>query len=625
MLKGYKISQREDDVITPEETLIDSLSDHDSLEIPISKSVFTVFKSAFVLLCCVFLIKAFYLQVVQGAQRARSADKNNMLSHSVIALRGLIYDANGQPLVENVPILDAVAIVKDLPKNETQYQTLISNLSAILDTGTDNLTQLFEKNKNAGTFVIKENISKEETLRVQALNIPSIVIVPTSQRHYIAGSAFAHVIGYTAKVNSNDLKKDDYFLLNDRTGRLGIEDQYEKDLRGNHRQITLTDAHTNQSYIETGNNVTLTIRRDVQEKLFNVMTTIFAANSVHRGAAIVQNVHTGAVIALVSIPSFDPNIFENSGEEQDSDKISYLLNSQDRPLFDRVISGRYSPGSTIKPLYALAGLKEKVVTPETLVYSGGSISVPSKFDPSVHYTFRDWKVHGWTDIRKAISDSVDIYFYALGGGYDTIKGLGITKIVSYLKSFLADQITGVDLPGEISGFIPTEEWKLKTKGEDWFIGDTYNVSIGQGDLSVTPLWLNTYTSALANGGLLMRPYIVSDTTTPENTILTTTQPTERQRIDFDSETMRIVHEGMRQTVTSGTATILKDLPVPVAAKTGTAQVARGLNSLFTVYGPYDKPDIAMTVLVEDINKSQGLAMRVANDFLMWYFNNQSKQ
>jgi penicillin-binding protein 2 len=321
------------------------------------------------------------------------------------------------------------------------------------------------------------------------------------------------------------------------------------------------------------------------------------------------------------MPAFDNNVFENSSDATNFSKINKLLNGKDNPLLDRVIGGRYSPGSTIKPLLALAGLKEGVVTPSTTINATGSIKVQSEVDPSVFYTFRDWRVHGWTDIKKAIADSVDVFFYALGGGYGNISGLGIDRIENYLKIFRADKETGIDLPGEMSGLVPSKNWKEATKGESWYVGDTYNISIGQGDLDVTPIWLNTYVGSIANGGKLMKPFVVKEVRDSAGDTIGRMSPQVLGETPFDQQTVNIVRQGMRQTVLSGTAILLQDLPAPVAAKTGTAQVpGRGLNSLFTVFGPYDNPEIVMTVLVENINQSQGLAIRVANEFLLWYFS-----
>ncbi len=364
----------------------------------------------------------------------------------------------------------------------------------------------------------------------------------------------------------------------------------------------------------------------MQKKLHQSLQAVFASAGVRRGAAVIQNPKTGAVLALSSMPSFDANILENSSDSENAKKIDGILNDSGRALLNRVVSGRYSPGSTIKPLLALAGLKEGIVTPSTIVFADGAIEVRSEVDSSVFYTFRDWKVHGWTDIKKAIADSVDVYFYSLGGGYGNIKkGLGIDKISAYFKGAGADKLTGIDLPGEVNGFVPSKEWKEKTKGESWYVGDTYNISIGQGDLGVTPIWLNTYVGALANGGSLMKPYIVKDVKDKNGVVLKQFSIDILGQLPFDKDTFDVVKQGMRQTILSGTATLLQDVPVPLAAKTGTAQVTgRGLNSLFTVFGPYEDPELVMTVLVENINQSQGLAIKVANDFLLWYFKEYKK-
>lgn len=338
------------------------------------------------------------------------------------------------------------------------------------------------------------------------------------------------------------------------------------------------------------------------------MVSVFREHGVHRGAAIVQDVKTGGILGMVSIPSFDPNALD-----------AKIFVDTNRPLFNRAISGLYSPGSTIKPLYALAGLKEHIVTPSTLVYANGSIEVPSEVDSSKTYVFHDWKVHGWTDIRKAIAWSVDVYYYALGGGYGDIRGLGIDRIVSYLRLFGADKKTGIDLPAEAVGFVPSKQWKQEARGESWYLGDTYNISIGQGDLQITPMWLSMYVSSIANGGHLMRPYMVSSIIRDDRRVYEG-KPQLIRDLPFDVSTLRVVQEGMRQTVTDGTAPMLKDLPKPVAAKTGTAQVTgKNLNSLFITYGPYDNPEISITILVEQIKDSQSLGVMIAKKFYSWYF------
>ncbi len=582
--RTYYIPRIDDHDLAPEETLVDALSGHSIVESPISRRVFKVFFFCACVLTMVLLVQAFRLQIMHGKRFAVLASQNRANAYSIPALRGVIFDATGIPLVENVPVFDLVAVRSQLAKS-----------------GDSRYSDILEQNKDNGVFVIQHDITKNEAIRVQAENIPGLYVVPYARRQYDGGAAFAHILGYTAPITPDEVKKDSdhRYQLNDQVGRLGIESSYEKQLHGDPQEIILEGNTTTQTAsARSGEDVTLYLRSDVQNELYNDVSEVFRLAGVRRGAAIVQNVHTGEVLGLVSMPTFDPN-----GD------ISKILSDSQKPLFNRVTSGLYSPGSTIKPLYALAGLKEKIVTPDTTIYADGAIQVQSEVDPMVFYTFRDWKVHGWTDIRKAIAWSVDVYFYALGGSYQDIHGLGVDRIVKYLKLFHADEKTGIDLPSEQAGFVPTREWKKEKKNDAWYVGDTYNISIGQGDLLVTPLWLNMYVSAIANGGNLMKPIVAKNES-----------PQVLSHLPFDQETYQVVREGMRQTVTDGTAERLKDLPFPVAAKTGTAQVGdKALNSLFIVYGPYDNPEIAMTILVENIPQSQSLGVDIAKRFFIWYF------
>ncbi len=616
----YKIKRIEGEDLTPEETLADALSQHSAIETPISRGVFNTFY-IFIAICLVFFIfKSFRMQIVNGGHYVSLANRNNSSLYPLSSLRGLIYDSQSKPLVENVPVFDLVAIHSQLPKNIINLNQISSSLARIIGTTEDETAKIFKDNQNKSNFVIKKGLSKEEIIKIKTLSLSGIYVVANSQRHYLDGQASAHILGYTSPVTAEDMKSDPYYLANDRTGRLGLEAQYEDVLRGDHESINLSDAGNGQNQNKAGNNLFLNINQDIQGQLYKSINSVFNSAGVRRGAAIIQNPKTGAVLGMVSMPGFDNNIFENFFQNDSQSKIVQLLKNTDKPLLDRAVGGRYSPGSTIKPLMALAGLSEGVVTPETTVYANGSITVQSEVDPSVVYTFRDWRVHGLTDIRKAIANSVDVYFYALGGGYGNIKGLGIDKITKYLKNLLADKSTGIDLPGELAGFVPSKQWKKETKGESWYVGDTYNISIGQGDLIVTPIWLNTYIGSIANGGKLMKPYLVKEIKDLTGNIIKDFSSQVLTTLPFDQKTINVVREGMRQTVLSGTATMLQDLPVSVAAKTGTAQITgRALNSLFTVFGPYDDPEVSMTILVENIPQSQGLAVRVANDFLLWYF------
>lgn len=625
-LNKYRIKRlAEETDIVPEETLIDSVSGHSAVEVPISQRVFDLFLMLVFGALFFFTAKAFQLQVIKGDQLALLADQAGGSTIRLSPVRGLILDAKDRPFVQNIPIFELMVIRSLLPKPENEIQKMILELAIIIGEDEQRVAKIFQDNVERGVFVIKSGLSKEETLKIKGLKPEGIFVVVNARRHYPEGPASAHLLGHTSMVTPEELSEEDSYAITDRIGRLGLEAQYENYLHGESRVFDPRDPEEQNWKTEAGSLIT-TIDAEVQRKLYETMAGVFISAGVRRGAAIVQDPRSGAILGIISMPSFDNNIFENASGLDNSKRVSAILESLDKPLLNRAIGGRYSPGSTIKPLLALAGLKEGIVTPSTLVYADGSISIQSEVDPSVSYTFHDWKVHGWTDIKKAISDSVDIFFYALGGGYKNIDGLGIDKISKYLKIFRADGLTGIDLPGEAKGFVPTREWKKETRGEGWYTGDNYNISIGQGDLLVTPAWLNSYIGAIANGGKIMKPFIMKKIQDGDGRIVRETSPEVWSEIPFDADTRNIVREGMRQTVTLGTATLLNDLPVPMAAKTGTAQVTgRGFNSLFTVFGPYDNPEVVMTVLVENINQSQGLAIRVAKDFLLWYFNRGSTE
>lgn len=615
----YKVPVDED-VITPEETLVDSMSKHTSVEVPISRGVFRIFYIIIVFVFLFFIGKAVQIQIVEGDELAMLADQGRLSRYPIPSLRGVIYDTDGGLLADNIPTFDLVAKQSELDEdnlNETLFAA-----ADIVGVDATRLSEIVNNNRDNALFVLQKNISKNEAISIQTAQLAGIYVVPYSKRTYPFLEAAGHLVGYTTNITPEELEDSSYYFPTDRIGRLGLESFYEKYLRGEHRFFDLaTSIGQTNIHQKAGNNLHTHIDPEMQAHLYKSMDTIFKLNGMKRGAAIAQDPYSGAVLAVVSLPSFDSNIFETASDPESARRIEYVLNSTLRPLFNRVVSGLYSPGSTIKPFFALAGLKEGIVDENTLIHSFGFIEVQSEIDPDVVYTFRDWKVHGWTDVRKAIADSVDVYFYALGGGYEDISGLGIAKINDYLSLARADTQLGIDLPLEAFGIVPSREWKRRIKGEAWYIGDTYNVSIGQGDLSVTPLWINAYIGSIANGGSIMEPQIVRQITDADGNVVANYESHKLRSLPFDDRTLDIVRSGMRRTITDGTARSLNVLPVALAAKTGTAQVANDqLNSLFTVYGPYEDPEIVLTIVVENIGDDQSLSVAVARDFLSWYFD-----
>lgn len=331
-----------------------------------------------------------------------------------------------------------------------------------------------------------------------------------------------------------------------------------------------------------------------------------------RASAVALDPRDGSIIALVSIPSFDNNDF--SGGIDAKTYASYISN-QNQPLFNRAIAGAYPSGSTIKPLIAAAALQEGVITPNSSVLSVGGISVGPWFFP-------DWQAggHGITNVRRSIAWSVNTFYYYVGGGYGDFRGMGVEKLVEYFKKFKLGTPYGIDIPGENSGFVPTRDWKKNTLGESWYIGDTYNLSIGQGHLLVTPLQIANITAAIANGGTLYKPKLVRTISNPEEK---TTHAVEKEILAeniIDRTHMETVQQGMRDCVVYGSCRRLARLPIATAGKTGTAQWNQNKSdhAWYTSYAPFEDPEIVLTIMVEEGVAGSTIGTPVAEEFYAWW-------
>ncbi|KKR75759.1 MAG: Cell division protein ftsi/penicillin-binding protein 2, partial [Parcubacteria group bacterium GW2011_GWE2_40_8] len=278
-----------------------------------------------------------------------------------------------------------------------------------------------------------------------------------------------------------------------------------------------------------------------------------------------------------------------------ADKINAFLTDDHKPFLNRAISGLYAPGSVVKPMVAIAALNEGIISPDKQIFSSGSISVQNPFYPEIKSVFKDWKAHGWVDMKRALAVSSDVYFYEIGGGYEEIRGLGINKLEEYAKMFGLGDGTGIDLPSEASGVVPSQEVKKQNNPGDplWRIGDTYISSIGQGYFLSTPLEIAVYTAAIANNGILLKPKIVKDENLSEY---------DGKKIKIPDEYFKIVKEGMRMAVTGGTAQGLSRPEVKIAAKTGTAETGAGkrfIHSWIMGFFPYENPKYIFTMLLEN--------------------------
>ncbi len=417
-----------------------------------------------------------------------------------------------------------------------------------------------------------------------------------ASRLYAPYKGLSHVVGYV-KYPSAD--KSGVYYEKDYRGQAGVEKIYDSMLSGeNGVKLVETDVAgniTSESVVSKpidGDPINLSIDARVSDELYKVMNEAIEEREFVGGAAVIMNVQTGELLALLSVPEYDQNLL-TSGD--DAAAINEALTSDSKPFLNRPISGLYSPGSIIKPIVALAALNEGIISPEKEILSTGSISVPNPYDPSNPTIFLDWKEHGWTGMREAIAVSSDTYFYSIGGGYEDQEGLGITKLDEYLKLFGIEEETGIDLPGETSGLVPTPEWKRKVfNGDIWRLGDTYITSIGQYGTQVTPIEAVRFVAAFANGGKLLTPSVIKGGA-----------PVPKERISkvikIPQSYWQVVKEGMREAVTYGTAVGLNVPYVEVAGKTGTAEIGSSkkyVNSWSVGFFPYQNPKYAFAVIME---------------------------
>lgn len=590
-------------------------------------------KIFFAALILVLLGRVFWLQVVKGAYYQNLSDGNRVRIERLEAKRGIIYDRNMRPLVRNTANWLLYFTPADLPSNAADRQALLDKISGILTTPSsqemaDSLSSIkpFSFEAYQPLFVTDQiDYQQAMLLYLVSAELPGVTLVSQNRRAYdLPSLSTSHWLGYTGKVSSQDLEKlgDDYSSI-DYVGKTGLEYFWESDLRGqNGRKQIEVDALgkekriISQSEPEDGHNLVLSIDGQAQAKLEEIMQSHLAKLGLHRAVGIVLNPNNGEIIALVNLPAFNNNLFANGISQTD---YQALAEHPDQPLFFRAISGEYPSGSTIKPIVLSAALQEGIVNEYTSFLSVGGIRIGAWFFP-------DWKAggHGVTDAKKAIAESVNTYFYYLGGGFEDFVGLGIDKMVQYFKMFGLGAQTGIDLAGEATGFLPSKDWKLETKHERWYVGDTYHIAIGQGDLLVTPLQVAYYTTFFANGGTLYRPHLVKQILTANDKLITETETAPVKENTIDPAYVQVVRAGMRQAVLDGSARRLQSLPVSSAGKTGTAQWSTQYSphAWFTGFAPYEEPQIAITILIEEGQGGDVTAVPVAEQFLYWYFTRQ---
>ncbi len=429
-------------------------------------------------------------------------------------------------------------------------------------------------------------------------------------RRYAPYRGLAHAIGY-AKAPAKDTSG--FYYRDAFVGIDGVERVYDAQLAGkNGLTLTETDARgalvseAQVAVAHPGERLVLSIDAAVNEALYSAIADIAGRSGFRGGAGVIMDVETGELLALTSFPEYSPTALLMG----DKDAIAALNEDSRQPFLNRAVQGLYAPGSIVKPLVAAAALEEGVITEEKQILSTGSISVPNPYDPSRPTVFRDWRAHGWVDMRHATAVSSDVYFYEVGGGFQGQQGLGIANLDKYFKFFGFGEITGIPGFTEKAGNIPTPEWKAETFPEDptWRVGNTYHTAIGQYGMTVTPLQAARMSAALASGKLVV-PTLIASTTGETRDIL------------LSPRSLAVAREGMRLSVTQGIAAAVNLPSVPVAAKTGTAEVGvrnEYMNSWMIGFWPYEKPRYAYAVVLERAPAGTLVGASAATaQFLQW--------
>lgn len=608
-----------------EESVLDDTQHHDFdyLELPTSRKAFLLVTGLVVIISSLVLGKIGFLNIFNRNFYEARASANISREINLPIYRALILDRFHEALAKNKSSFSAFLNVTELLIEKSDLEAVIDNAVNILKLDKSELLNLIREIdlEKTNWVTLARNITNEETIALKGLNNNAIRIVDDYQREYIDGSVFAHVIGYTGIGQGQSI-----------VGKSGLEAQYDEMVRGTDgRYIFYQDALGKVvgekiiSEPEPSESLQVTIDADLQRYFYQRLKSGLEILGRDSGAGLAINPKTGEILAMVSLPSFDSNIFVDRSR---SDERRQILDDKNEPLFNRTIAGAYSPGSAIKPLVALGALKEGVINPEAQIYSRGSLEIPNAYDPEHPSVFLDWKPHGWVDVHSALARSSNVYFYLVGGGLPQDiernelvrgnyhdRGLGISKLNEYWRYFGFGKKTGVDLPSEVSGFLPDAEEKQSRTGDIWRLGDTYNVSIGQGDFLVNPLQLLAFIASVGNGGKIYKPFLKKGT--PHEVL-----------VDYSSlsSELREVQQGLEDAVSKsyGSSHSLASLPFLVAGKTGTPQIANRakINAFFAGYAPAHDPDIAILVLVENAREGSLNALPIAKDIFRWYYENR---
>jgi len=555
------------------------------------------------------------LQIIKGDQYRKLSEENRIVIYPQPASRGIIYDKNLDVIVNNKPSFTVLFSRQTL--TDTEVRDVITKVSKFLSIPAESFLERIKtiSGKNFTLVKIAENISKNQAMRIaeKIPQLPGIVVRIEPVRVYKWGNIAAHITGYVREISLDELTRFSNMKSGDMIGKDGVEKEYDEVLRGidGGSQVEVNARGIQKRILETvdaidGNSIVLTIDKKVQNAL--------AKNMQGRtGVAIAIDPNTGGVLGLYSSPSYDPNVFISKMQKW---QINSFLESSRKPLLNRAMQCQYPPGSVYKMVTAFAGLEDGAVTAQTVVNCEGFIEL-GRYKQKFRCWARDG--HGEFNIIGAMANSCDIFFYDVG-----LK-LGPTKLNEWAEKFGFGKKTGIDLPSEEKGLIPDRAWKKNKLNQDWYDGDTVNMSIGQGYIWTTPMQIAQYVVAVANNGILFKPFVIKKIINIKGETVFENIPQIKDKLNIDITNYNIVKKGMIDAVSYGTGKNSRVYGLSIAGKTGTAQNPQGDNhAWFVCFAPSERPKVALVVFVEHGGSGSAVAAPIGGKILAEIFDKHAE-
>lgn len=544
------------------------------------------------LVIIVLLSRVFYLQIIDGEKYASLAEGNRIRIIKEIAPRGTFYDRNGKPLVLNRPNF----IVTIIPRVEPVKEEVLARLSKLLNVPLEEIHKKIEAQTSGfDPIYIKQDVSLDivTIIEEQKHLYPGVIIEVQPTRDYILREMGAHMFGYVSEINDAELekKKDDGYKSGDIIGKFGLERIYDQLIRGvdGGEQVEVDVSGKPVQILGLkepipGADLYLTIDKDLQLAAEQAVDEQLKTVHANAAAVVAMNPQTGEILAMVSRPAFDPNLFARGISTKDWKKIN---DNPYHPMDNKAITGEYPPGSTFKIVTGTAALAAGRVTPEEKIFDAGYHWIIPKTNAS-------GEALGYINFKEAMAHSDNVYFYEMG------NRLGIDELEKYARMFGLGKETGIDLPYESDGLVANQAYKKRVYEEDWYLAETFDAAIGQGFQLVTPLQAAMVMGEIAANGKRYRPHCVSKIQTQDGKILTEFKPELTGELEVSPSVIRLVQEGLHEVTTYGTgASSFRGFPIPIAGKTGTAENPHGRDhGWFVGYGPFDNPNIVVAVVVE---------------------------